>query len=239
VCARARSWVPARASATLLAAAAELARGLGGLTGRAPAIRHSAGEGALVFATPKTLPKLASHVALDRLGDEGYALRVTRVNGRKVTLIAANTDRGVLYGAFAWLRAVQMRRTCHRIGRVVRAQGADAHAQPLGQPRPLDRARLRRQLPSGTGGSCRDRDDARYVDYARAVAPSASTACSVNNVSSQAEMLSAQFIAKAVALAGIFRPTESASTSHPLSLGPSSSTASRPPDPLDPAVRAW
>src|SRR6185369_4692003 len=39
--------VPARASVTLLAAAAELTRGLEGMLGRAPAIRRAAGEGAL------------------------------------------------------------------------------------------------------------------------------------------------------------------------------------------------
>ena len=69
--------------------------------------------------------------------------------GRKVTLIAANTDVGVLYGAFAWLRAVQMRRRARDARRVVGAEGAAAHAEPLGQPRPHDRARLRRRVDLG------------------------------------------------------------------------------------------
>lgn len=230
--------VPARASATLLAAAAELVRGLEGMTGRAPAIRRSVGEGSVVLATPKTMPDLGARVALGRLGDEGYALRVARVNGRKVTLIAANGDRGVLYGAFAWLRAVQSHRSVAAV---------DEWSAPKVRMRMLNHwDNLDRTIERGYAGSSiwdwwklPDRKDARYVDYARAVASLGINGVSVNNVSSQAEILMPQFIAKAVALADVFRPYGiriyfAIRWSSPIELDGLGSA-----DPLDPAVRAW
>ena len=51
-----------------------------------------------------------------------------------------------------------------------------------------------------------DVKDPRYVDYARANASLGINAVSLNNVSSKPEMLLPQFIAKAAALADVFRP---------------------------------
>src|SRR5688572_1622111 len=98
--ARARSLVlPARPSLTLLAAAAELVRGVRGLAGAEPRIARSPGAGAIVLATPKSMPKVQSlGLGLEALGPEGYVVRAMRLAGKEVTLIAANTDVGVLYG---------------------------------------------------------------------------------------------------------------------------------------------
>jgi alpha-glucuronidase len=45
--------------------------------------------------------------ALRPLGKEGYPLRRVRLAGRPVTLIAADTDIGLLCGSFAWLRTLE------------------------------------------------------------------------------------------------------------------------------------
>ena len=46
-------------------------------------------------------------LGLERAGSEGYVIRSVRVNGHAVTAIAANSDVGVLYGAFHFLRLMQ------------------------------------------------------------------------------------------------------------------------------------
>ena len=49
------------------------------------------------------------------LGDEGYLVRAVRLSGRAVTLVTGNTDRGVLYGAFALLRQLATGGTGDRV----------------------------------------------------------------------------------------------------------------------------
>src|SRR5262245_63425646 len=70
VASRARSIVvPDKPSVTMLAALAELHRGLTGMLGRAPAVAKRAADGAIVLATPASMPKLASlGLPLDKLG---------------------------------------------------------------------------------------------------------------------------------------------------------------------------
>ena len=41
------------------------------------------------------------------VGDEGFIIRSLRIDGQPVTVIAANTDIGALYGAFHFLRLMQ------------------------------------------------------------------------------------------------------------------------------------
>src|SRR4051812_789524 len=110
VAARARSIVlPAKPSLTLLAAAAELHRGVKGLAGREPAMTRAVGNGALVLATPRSMPQLKSMgLELASLGKEGYLVRAVRLGGKAVTVLAGNPDVAVLYGAFTWLRAAQL-----------------------------------------------------------------------------------------------------------------------------------
>jgi alpha-glucuronidase len=96
----------APASPTTQAAVAELRRGIGGFTGREPALTSRVAPGALLLVTRAQAP---AGLALpwDELGREGYALRRVTLQGVDVTVIAANSDAGLLYGSFAWLRAAQ------------------------------------------------------------------------------------------------------------------------------------
>ncbi|PTT88934.1 alpha-glucuronidase [Pelomonas sp. HMWF004] len=232
--------VAAEPSATVQAAVAELQRGVAGLTGRALPVQAQAGAGALVLATPGRWPGLAAaeREQLAGLGGEGYLLRSLQWQGRPVTLIAANTDRGLLYGSFAWLRAVQT--------------GADPARLAV---RSAPRVRLRllnhwdnldRSVERGYAGASLwdwwklpELRDARYTDYARANASLGINGTVLNNVNAKAESLTAPFIAKAAALAEVFRPYGikvylSARFSAPVELG-----GLKRADPLDPAVRAW
>ncbi|MEO5935114.1 MAG: alpha-glucuronidase family glycosyl hydrolase [Duganella sp.] len=227
-------------SPTTQAALTELQRGVQGMLGSAPAVSATIQEGSLVLATPATLPELASTTSplraeLAALGREGYLLRRTRLQGRNVTLIAANSDIGLLYGSFAWLRAA-----------VIGARPEEASAPKL-QLRLLNHwDNLDRTVERGYAGASiwdwwalPDITDRRYVDYARANASLGINGTVLNNVNSKPEVLTATFIAKAAAVADILRPYGikvylSARFSTPLELKETNTA-----DPLSPAVQAW
>src|SRR6478735_7195515 len=91
------------------AARAELLRAFSGLLGSAPAdTARITVDGAILAGTPGSSPLIAGlHLNLRALGSEGYLIRSVTVNGHAATLIAANSDLGVLYGAFRLLRLIQ------------------------------------------------------------------------------------------------------------------------------------
>src|SRR5688500_18025177 len=83
-------------SPTLKAARAELERGLAGLRGPAPASTRAA-----LLAGTSAQPRIAGlKLPLQAAGPQGYVIRSVQVDGRPTTVIAANSDVGVLYGAF-------------------------------------------------------------------------------------------------------------------------------------------
>jgi len=230
---------PGTPSPTLRAAIDELQRGVGALSGAVPALSAKVKDGALVLATPGSMPALEGlKLELGALGAEGYLLRTLRLEGRRVTLIAANTDIGLLYGAFAWLRAINSNAI---------ADSIDQRSAPRLQLRVLNHwDNLDRSVERGYAGqsiwnwwSLPDIIDARYTDYARANASLGINGTVLNNVNSNAEVMSPAFIAKAAALADVLRPYGikvylSLRWSTPLELGYTKSA-----DPLAPEVATW
>jgi alpha-glucuronidase len=227
-------------SATLAAAASELARGLGGLTGREiPRTAAVSADGAVLFGTPASSPAIAAlSLGLEKAGPEGYVIRSVSVGGHAATVIAANTDLGVLYGAFHFLRLVQ---THAPLGAL------DLVSRPRTQLRVLDHwDNLDRHVERGYAGqSIWDWHklpgylDPRYTDYARACASIGINGTVLTNVNANATSLTQEYIEKAAALAGVLRPYGlrvylTARFSAPIELGGLKSA-----DPLDPAVRAW
>ncbi|MBI3715591.1 MAG: alpha-glucuronidase, partial [Betaproteobacteria bacterium] len=234
--------MPAAPSLTTLAAVAELHRGIEGMTGRAPALAKTPGEGALLLLTPANLRTVAPlKLPLEALGKEGYLLRATHIGGHKVTLIAANTDIGLLYGAFAWLRKLQMRVSPQRLDEL------DEHSAPKIQLRMLNHwDNLDRSVERGYAGesiwdwwTLPDNKNPRYVDYARANASLGINGVSLNNVNAKADILTAPWIAKAAAVADVLRPYGikvylSVRFSAPVELAELHTA-----DPLDASVAAW
>jgi len=240
--AQARSIVlPGAATATSQAALDELHAGLAGMLGDAPAVATRIADGALVLATPARLPQLASAVPpadLAQAGDEGYVLRHVRLQGHNVSLIAANTDIGLLHGTYAWLRAAAIGKD----GAV-----ADAVSAPRLSLRVLNHwDNLDRTVERGYAGesiwdwwALPEIVDHRYTDYARANASLGINGTVLNNVNSKPEVLTAPFIAKAAAVADVLRPYGikvylSARFSTPLELHETATA-----DPLSPEVAAW
>ncbi|KQV86716.1 alpha-glucuronidase [Massilia sp. Root351] len=238
--------IAAPAGTPLQAAVAELQRGLGGLLGKAPPLAAAVQDGAVVLATPASMPALSGMgLQLEPLGQEGYLLRSTRLQGRKVTLIAANSDIGLLYGAFALLRKIG---TGAEAPAGLAGLGAlDERSAPKLQLRVLNHwDNLDRTVERGYAGesiwnwwALPEVRDRRYVDYARANASLGINGTVLNNVNSKPDILTAPWIAKAAAVADTLRPYGikvylSARFSTPLELGDTKTA-----DPLDPAVAAW
>lgn len=227
-------------SPTLDAAAEELRRGLGGLMGRelanAPGVTA---PGALMIGTPRSQALFASlALGLERVGDEGYVIRRLAVNGQPTIVIAANSDVGVLYGAFHFLRLVQTHSPLDPL---------DVVSSPRTKIRVLDHwDNLDRHVERGYAGqSLWDWHrlpgwlDPRYTDYARACASIGINGAVLTNVNANATSLTPPYLEKAAALANVFRPYGvkvylTARFSAPIELG-----GLKTADPLDPAVRAW
>ena len=228
-------------SPVLTAARAEQARGLTGMTGRAPtATPTPKSPGTLVVGTPGSsalVGRLVPGRELDELGPEGYLIRTLSVDGVTCTVVASAGDRGVLYGVFGLLRLLQTRQ------RVTRLAVTERPANALRMVNHWDN--LNRTVERGYAGrSIFDWDalpelDDRYTDYARALASLGLNATVVNNVNANTAFLSTEFLPKLAALAGVLRDYGialylSANFASPQILGglPTS-------DPLDPGVREW
>ena len=95
-------------------AQAELLRGLTGMLGAPPRIAADVTrDGAIVFGTSRSSALVRSlPLDLQRVGSQGYVIRSLTIHGHRATVIAANTDVGVLYGAFRFLRLSLLTQRC-------------------------------------------------------------------------------------------------------------------------------
>ncbi|HWU56125.1 MAG TPA: alpha-glucuronidase family glycosyl hydrolase [Rhizomicrobium sp.] len=225
-------------SPSLDAAKSELTRGLSGLLDRPVGI-GTVTDGAVVIGTPASSPLIAGlKLPLTGLGKEGYLIRSASVGGHAVTVIAANSDIGVLYGSFAFLRLIQTRQAITHL---------DIASAPRLKLRLLNHwDNLDGTIERGYAGhsifdwnKMPDYMDPRYTVMARANASVGINGISVNNVSADVWMLSSLYIGKLAALADVLRPYGirvyvAAKFSAPVELG-----RLKTADPADPEVQAW
>jgi alpha-glucuronidase len=231
-------------SPALKAAREELLKGLKGLLDKniaqAPAGSAAWPEGCLVIGTPASSAAIAAlHLdqALAGAGQEGFII-VSAVKGHHGIVIAANTDIGVLYGVFHFLRLLQTGQDIRQL---------DIVSSPANRYRVLDHwDNLNRAVERGYAGISLWNwhelplyIDRRYTDYARANASIGINGTVLNNVNANVLMLSKDYLLKAAALANTFRPYGikvylSARFSAPIEMG-----GLKTADPLDPQVREW
>lgn len=172
------------------------------------------------------------------LGDEGYLIRPVTLNGQPTVLVAGNSDRGALYGAFALLRHLA---TGGTLATATLTSAPKVKLRVLNHWDNLDET-----VERGYAGdslwdwwTLPDRIDPRYTDYARTNASIGINGTVLNNVNAKADSLTPQYIAKAAALADVFRPWGikvylSARFSAPIELG-----GLKTADPRDRQVAAW
>ena len=106
-------------SPTLQVIKEELTTGLSGLLLHKPLFTNKANQhGTVLIGTPASFPLLRQPAVLSRLqqtGEEGYIILSTTINGKKVIVISANTDKGLLYGSFHFLRLLQTQQSLQNL----------------------------------------------------------------------------------------------------------------------------
>ncbi len=237
VAARATTVSRDERDATIELAAQELARGLSGLTGK-QVTDGAVGDGAIVIGTPGSPRIAALRLPLAGLGHEGFVVRSATVDGRRVTVVAANAPIGVLYGAFRLLRIAQTGGSLDDLA---------IRDQPMLDLRLLNHwDNLDRYVERGYAGrslwdwqKLPGFSDTRYTDYARANASIGINGAVLNNVNASADILKPEFLTRIEKLAAIFRPWGirvylSARFSAPIEIG-----GLKTADPLDPQVATW
>lgn len=219
----------------------ELDYALTGLLGDLPNAKKFKKVNRLIIGTPKNssaIKKLKLKKALSQVGDEGYVITHRKIKGQDLTIVAANTDIGTLYGTYALLRMLQTNEDISHVHIV---------SAPKIQVRTLNHwDNPNRHVERGYAGSSiwdwhklPDYKYQRYYDYARANASIGINGTVLNNVNANSIMLTPHYLEKVEALADIFRPYGikvylSVKFSSPELLG-----GLKTSDPLDPGVQQW
>jgi len=202
--------------------------GLAQVEGRKPSV---------IIGCPDTstfIGRLNWEADLKRFGPEGYRIRTVN----NVVVIASIDDIGALYGTFHYLRLLQTEQPLDRL-RIDQA--------PALRVRVLNHwDNLDGSIERGYAGKSLwnwdelpGRIDSRLRDYARANASIGINGAVLNNVNASSEFLTAKYLEKVAAIAGVFRPYGirvylSARFSAPIELGKLPAA-----DPLDASAIAW
>ncbi len=215
----------------LRAAAGELQRGLSGLLGQVVPVVAAAGSrtGGIVLRVDAKASANGQP-----LKPEGYHIFSEKQN----LVITGRTDAAVLYGAFALLRQVQMRKAL---------VGLNLTSNPRINFRLINHwDNQNGTVERGYAGSSiwqwyemPERLDPRYTDYARANASIGINGVVINNVNASARYLTAEYIGKVAALAGVMRPYGIRVYMSVFWAAPKVLGGLPTADPLDPAVKQW
>jgi alpha-glucuronidase len=225
-------------SPTLNIAKEELLNGLTGLLGKKISTDKDAG---ILVGTPVNSAIIRATISANELtflGKEGFIIRTIKTALKNKIIITANTDIGVLYGVFHFLRLLQTHQNILQLS---------ITSVPKIQTRILNHwDNLNRTVERGYAGmSIWDWHklpgyiDQRYTDYARANASIGINATVLTNVNANALILTTTYLEKVSALANVFRPYGikiylTARFSAPIEIGKLKTA-----DPLDTEVREW
>lgn len=229
-------------SATIELAKKELLEGLSGLLQKAIPFRNSAAQnGTIIIGTPTAAPILKQaglSILLQNAGQEGFIIVAKTINNKKCLIISANTDIGILYGVFHFLRLLQTQKNIEALQIV---------SNPKIKLRLLNHwDNLDRTVERGYSGASiwnwhtlPGFIDQRYIDYARANASIGINGAVLNNVNSNALILTEPYLLKVKALADLLRPYGikvylSARFSAPIEIGKLKTA-----DPLNEEVQNW
>ena len=223
---------------TIIAARNELTIGLEGLLGKK--IPNANSSRGIIAGTINSavIRSAISESDLNKIGKEGFIIRSVKAPQKNKIIIAANTDNGLLYGVFHFLRLMQTNQNIQQLS---------ISSSPKIQNRILNHwDNLNRTVERGYAGmSIWDWHklpgyiDQRYIDYARANASIGINGTVLTNVNATALIITNNYLEKVAALANTFRPYGlkvylTARFSAPIEIGKLKSA-----DPLDATVREW
>jgi alpha-glucuronidase len=221
-------------SPTLQVARKELQAALNGLLGSVVSIPETRNPQAGLIIE-KASGKIST-TELATLGEEGFLIRSS--GNKDPLLITANTDIGLLYGVFHFIRLLQTEQALEKLNIT------EIPKLPLRMLNHWDN--LDRTVERGYAGfsiwnwhTLPTFIDQRYIDYARANASIGINAISLTNVNANATILTQPYLMKVKALADLFRPYGikvylTARFSAPVEIGKLKTA-----DPLDPLVKQW
>ena len=229
-------------SPTITLVRSELDTGLKGLLGSTvSSVSDVKNNSILVVGKVGSDPILSGKEFESRLrnaGNEGFLIFTKETEGKKTTIITANTDLGVLYGTFHFLQMLQTGQSINELNFL---------RTPKIKIRVLNHwDNLNGSIERGYAGkslwdweSLPGKLDPRYSDYARANASIGINGTVLNNVNANPAMLTPEYLEKVAALANVFRPYGlkvylSVKFSSPVNIG-GMETA----DPLVPEVQEW
>lgn len=193
-------------SPIILAAISELQRGFSGMLNTDVPITEVVTAGSILVGTPATSDVIRQlSLPLASVATEGYVIRQTSLNGLTFIVIAGNTDKGVLYGSFEFLKLLQMHSSLDNV---------NISSAPKIQLRLLNHwDNLDGTVERGYAGNTvwdwwklPDLVDVRYTDYSRACASIGINGVVVNNVNAKLDILTAMWLSKVAALSNVFRP---------------------------------
>ncbi len=229
-------------SPTMEAARHELQIGLDGLLGsKIPEVSRLDKNDVLFVGTYKRsqlLEGINVRSRLDTIGPEGFLIFTERIDGRSIIVVTANTDIGVLYGVFRFLRLLQTNQDIKNL---------DVVSFPRIKLRMLDHwDNLNGTIERGYAGfsiwnwhTLPVYIKPRYIDYARANASIGINGAVLNNVNADPRIMTRHYLVKVAALAKVFRPYGikvyfCANFDAPILLGELKTA-----NPLDPKVQDW
>lgn len=235
-----RYLVIEKSTPTLAVITREVTDAVKGFTGGAitPSATVKEGSVVTVLAESPLLKSLPWAKKLTHLGAEGFRIESVSLQGKRCIVVTGNTEIGLLYGTFHFLRMLQ---TNHALNSI------SVESKPQIQHRILNHwDNLDRTVERGYAGfslwdwhRLPDHIDPRYHDYARANASIGINGAVLTNVNANALILTPMYLKKVAALADLFRPYGirvylTARFSAPVEIG-GLPTA----DPLDPRVAQW
>lgn len=228
-------------SPTLTAAKEELQKGLTDLLGKNIPVISTIKNGTVIAANykkSKLLKELSLSSEISNIPDDGYLIQTLHCKGNNLIVITSNSDIGVMYGAFEFLRLIQTQKSITNLKII---------SFPKIKLRILNHwDNLNRTVERGYAGfsiwdwhKLPDYIDTRYKDYARANASIGINGTVLTNVNANAWVLTHDYLLKVAALANVFRPYGikvylTARFSAPIEIG-NLKTA----DPLNEDVKQW
>src|SRR3990170_6946268 len=229
-------------SSTINAVENELQIGLKGLLGSdIPPIKSIGKDGIVIaskYSTSYLLSKLKLETKLKNIGSEGFLIFNSKIEGKKVIVITANEDVGVLYGVFHFLRLLQTGQDISNL---------NIESSPKIKLRLLNHwDNLDRTVERGYAGfsiwdwhRLPEYIDPKYKDYARANASIGINGTVLTNVNANALVLTSEYLEKVKVLADVFHPYGikvylTARFSAPVEIGKLKTA-----DPLDTLVQQW
>lgn len=236
ICVPDNSGVPA-------AAVSEIKLGIAAMLGFKPAVTKKLKKGSVILGIigeTACLESRLDNAEIDRIGAEGFIIKADQTNDGCL-IVAGKSGNGVLYGAFALLRMMQLQVPTDSLNII------ENPAVPLRMINQWDN--MDGSIERGYAGASVfymenkfKRDCRRLSDYARLLASVGINGIVINNVNVRKEemkLISEEFLPHTAKVAGIFRRYGiktylSIDYLHPMAAG-SLPTA----DPIDEAVAGW